>query len=83
MMHLSETVRGNGGSHRGYPRLVLSQTRQLRFSRLRQKGQWTHLGSLCPLEAEFVDGVDLRLKVYDAERGSRVQVCFAGSKIRT
>ena len=55
MMHLSETVRGNGGSHRGYPRLVLSQTRQLRFSRLRQKGQWTHLGSLCPLEAEFVD----------------------------
>jgi len=25
----------------------------------------------------------LRLKVYDAERGSRVQVCFAGSKIRT
>lgn len=32
---------------------------------------------------EDLDGVDLRLKVYDAERGSRVQVCFAGSKIRT
>ena len=55
MIHLSETVRGNGGSHRGYPRLVLSQTRQPRFSRLRQKGRWNHLGSLCLLEAEFVD----------------------------
>ena len=54
MMHLSETVRGNGGSHRGYPRLVPSQTRQPRLSRLRRKGRWTHLGSLCLLEAEFV-----------------------------